>query len=131
MPPEDFDVKNLSFNELLNVVGAFHFHEDLGYGGRTDRKPLAYNHVCSIILYESRNDLEYPMNEEQWPEHPFLNAATARNFFLDHYKHLEAWALRHRRDKRKLSIALDKIRERYNAIPKRIITIYMGLPAWF
>lgn len=51
------------------------------------------------------------MNEEHWPEHPFLNAATARDSLLDHFDEVEEWTIMHRDNKRKISIALDKIRE--------------------
>lgn len=112
MPPEGFEAADLSPHHLLFVMGAFHRHEeDLGYDGRTYRKPLAYNHICAIIKYALRNDLGYPMNEEHWPEHPFLNAATARDSFLDHFDEVEEWTIMHRDNKRKISIALDKIRE--------------------
>lgn len=124
MPPEGFEAADLSPHHLLFVMGAFHRHEeDLGYGGRTDRKPLAYNHICAIIKYALRNDLGYPMNEEHWPEHPSLNAATARDYFLDHFDEVEEWTIRHRDNKRKISIALDKIREEGHSLLRERVAL--------
>ena len=128
MPPEDFEVAELKPAHKLFIMAGFGMHENILLGGVTDRKPLAYNHICAIQLYELRNDLDYYMNGQQWPEHPTLNAAAARNFYLDHINELMPWIRRHREDKEKISKAMDNLRTEYHAIPEAIIVNYIGLP---
>lgn len=129
MPPEDFEAVELTPSQKLLVMAAFNPHEDLTIDGRDDRKPLAYNHICAITLYELRNELEYLMEEKQWPEHPTINAAAARNFYLDNLNTIWDWIERHKNDKEKINIAMDKIRaEYYDDVPERWVVVYFGLP---